>query len=154
MFDMTLPVWELIARAAAVYFALLILVRVSGKRTIGEFSPFDVIVLLLLSEAVQGSLTGSEESLQGGLIVVATLIALNLILAFVSTRSRKVESILEGEPVVLVRNGELRKQAMLRNNIPEGDLDEAMRGAKIKHRRDVHLAILEPDGEISFFRKE
>lgn len=154
MFEMQLPWWELIVRATLVYFAVLVMVRLSGKRTIGEFSPFDVIVLLLLSEAAQGSLTGSEQSLQGGLIVIATLILLNYALAFLATRSNKVESLVEGDPVTLIRDGVKRVDALRRNNIPDGDLAELMRSNGIRHESEVDWAVLEPDGKVSFFKRE
>lgn len=153
MFDMSVPAWELLLRATLVYVAVLVMLRLSGKRTIGEFSPFDVLVLLLLAEASQGAMTGGDESVQGGLLVIATLIALNWITAFISTRSRRAEALIEGTPVVLIRKGELDRTAMRRNNVPEGDIDEAMRSAQIRRREDVDLAVLEPDGEISFFER-
>lgn len=154
MFDMQEPWWQLIARAALVYFAVLLMVRLSGKRTIGEFSPFDVIVLLLVAECAQGSLTGEETSVQGGLIAIATLIVLNFILAFIATRSHPVEKVLEGDPVTLIRDGVKRVDALRRNNIPDGDLAEAMRAKGIRHESEVEWAVLEPDGEISFFRRD
>lgn len=154
MFAPDLPIWELLARAGIVYVALLVFLRLSGKRTIGEFSPFDVLVMLLLSEAAQGALTGGDESVGGGLLVVATLIALNWLVAFVSARSRTAEKLIEGQPVVLIRDGRLVDGVLARNNLPEGEVDEAMRAAGIRRRSDVQLALLEPDGEISFFRHE
>ena len=153
MFEMNVPLWELLARAVLVYIATLVMLRLSGKRTIGEFSPFDVLVLLLLSEASQGALTGGDESVQGGLFVIAVLILLNWLVAFITARSRRAEALIEGEPVVLIRGGRLDASAMRRNNIPEGDVDEAMRAAGVRRRDDVELAILEPDGEISFFER-
>ena len=154
MFELGLPAWELMARAVIVYFAVLVMVRLSGKRTIGQFSPFDVIVLLLLSEAAQGSLTGQEHSVPGGLIVIATLIALNWLIAFLSARNRKFESLIEGDPVTLIKDGVRREDAIKRNNILEGDLAEAMRSQQIRHIGDVEWAVLEPDGNISFFKRE
>ena len=148
------PWWELIARAVVVYFVVLLMVRLSGKRTIGEFSPFDVIVLLLVAECAQGSLTGRETSVQGGLIAIATLISLNYALAFIATRSHPVEKVLEGDPVTLIRDGVKRTEALRRNNIPDGDLAEAMRSKGIKHESEVEWAVLEPDGEISFFKRD
>lgn len=154
MFQLDLPVWELMARAVIVYFAVLLMVRLSGKRTIGQFSPFDVIVLLLLSEAAQGSLTGEERSVPGGLIVIATLITLNWLIAFATARNRKLESIIEGDPVTLIKDGVRRDDAIKRNNILEGDLAEAMRSQQIRHVSEVEWAVLEPDGNISFFKRE
>jgi uncharacterized membrane protein YcaP (DUF421 family) len=154
MFELTLPWWELMCRAVIVYIAVLIMVRVSGKRTIGQFSPFDVIVLLLLSEAAQGALVGQEHSVPGGLLVVATLIALNWLVAFASARNRRFESMVEGDPVTLIRDGVKREDAIRRNNILAGDLAEAMRANKIRHISEVEWAVLEPDGNISFFKRE
>jgi uncharacterized membrane protein YcaP (DUF421 family) len=154
MFDLSVPVGELLARAALIYFGVLLLIRLSGKRTIGEFSPFDVIVMLLLAEAAEGALTGGEESVPGALLVVATLIGLNYGVAFLSTRSKRFERIVEGQPVILIKNGKLVPDVLKKTNLPEGDLDEAMRTAEIRHRREVELAILEPDGEISFFKRQ
>lgn len=153
MFELTVPVWELLVRALLIYVGVLILIRMSGKRTIGEFSPFDVIVMLLLAEAAEGALTGGDESVTAALLVIAALIALNFLVALLGTRSRCFERLVEGEPVILIKHGELVPGVLERNNLPEGDLDEAMRLAAIRHRRDVQLAMLEPDGEISFFKR-
>ena len=154
MFDLSIPLWQLPVRAVLVYVAVLLMIRVSGKRTIGEFSPFDVVVLLLIAEAAQGSMIGSDTSLQGGLIVMAVLIALNYLVAFVCTRSRRMELLLQGGPVVLIRDGKLDQAMLRRHNIPEGDVDEAMRSSQIASRDDVQLAVLEPDGGISFFERK
>lgn len=154
MFEMQLPWWELILRATVVYFGVLIIMRLSGKRTMGEFSPFDVVVLLLLSEGAQNALVADDHSLQGGLIVIATLVGLNYTLAFIATRSRKAESLLEGEPVTLIRDGKRRDDALRRNNIPAGDLAEAMRAHGIRHESEVQWAVLEADGKISFFKRD
>lgn len=153
MFSLSTPFWELLARAGLIYFSLLILVRLSGKRTIGQFSPFDVIVMLLLAEAAAGGLTGGDQSVGGALVIVSTLIGLNYAMAFLSTRNRRVETLMEGAPVVLVNHGELVPGVLKRENLPAGELDQAMRGAGIRRREDVQLAILEPDGKISFFRR-
>lgn len=86
--------------------------------------------------------------------MVATLILLNYVTAFVSTRSRAVDKLLQGTPVVLVRNGVLRPDVLRRHNIPEGDLREAMRSRQLQSYEDVSLALLEPDGDISLFKRE
>lgn len=153
MFELGVPFWELPIRAAAVYLAVLLMIRLSGKRTIGEFSPFDVVVLLLIAEAAQGSLTGNDTSLHGGLVVMAILIALNYVVAYVSTRSRRMEHLLQGRPVVLIRDGVLDRDMLCRHNVPEGDVDEAMRSSHIFDRANVQLAVLEPNGGISFFER-
>lgn len=153
MFQMATPWWELIVRGALVYLGVLVLMRLSGKRTIGEFSPFDVIVMLLLAEAASPALTGGDDSIPGGLLVVATLIALNFVVAYASTRSRALDKVLQGRPVVLVRHGELFHEVLRKHNMPEGDLREAMRAKEILRIDDVELALLEPDGEVSIFKR-
>lgn len=154
MFEMSGVWWQLIIRAALVYVVVLTLLRLSGKRTIGEFSPFDIVVLLLLAEAAQGSMLGDDTSLQGGLLVIAVLVGLNWLLAFITARSAKVEAVVEGRPVILIRDGEVDRDSLLANNLPEGDLDEIMRSHQIRQRADVELAVLEPNGEVSFFKRQ
>ena len=153
MWDLSTAPWELVVRGATIYFALMILIRLSGKRTVGEFTPFDIIVLLLISEAAQGGLTAGDESITGTLILCTTLIALNFALGFISARSKTVDKVLEGEPVLLMRNGKLLKTALLRNNVPEEDLDEAIRRQGAKSRDEVKIAVLEVSGEITVTKK-
>jgi uncharacterized membrane protein YcaP (DUF421 family) len=153
MFELNLPLWQFPVRALLVYLAVLLMIRLSGKRTIGEFSPFDVVVLLLIAEAAQGSMTGNDTSLQGGLLVMAVLIALNYLVAWLSTRSRRMELLLQGGPVVLIRNGEIDFAVLRRQNVPIGDVEEAMRSHGIRRCADVELAVLEPNGGISFFER-
>lgn len=153
MWALETPWWELLLRAVVVYATLLVLVRLSGKRTLGQFTAFDVIVLLLISEAAQGPLTGGDDSVPGGLIVITVLIALNYGPAWIGARSRVLDQVLEGHAVVLMKNGQLFPGRLLAHNIPPGDFDEAMRSAGILDRAEVHLAVLETDGTISFFRR-
>ncbi len=149
MFELSVPWWSLLARGAIVYVALMVLLRLSGKRTVGEFTPFDLVVVVLLGEAAQGSLTGGDESLLGGLIVAATLIGLNYAVGFGTARSATFDKLVEGEAVLLVRNGQVHHRALKRNNIPETDLEEAVRRAGHATMDKVELAMLESSGEIT-----
>ncbi|WP_431190265.1 hypothetical protein, partial [Escherichia coli] len=88
-----------IVRGAVIYSVLLLMVRISGRRTVGQFRPFDLLVVMLLSESVSNSLSGSDESLTGGLIVAATLIALNTLVAEATARSRTLARMVDGTPV-------------------------------------------------------
>ncbi|MBL8302405.1 MAG: DUF421 domain-containing protein, partial [Ideonella sp.] len=105
MFQLELPWWELVTRAALIYAGLLVLVRISGKRTVGQFTPFDLLIVMLLSESVSNGMLGGDDSLVAGLLVAATLIALNLAAAFVTSRSERMERLLDGEPVIVGRDG-------------------------------------------------
>jgi hypothetical protein len=107
MWSLSMHAAEFVARAVLVYFAIMLLVRLSGKRTIGEFTAFDMVVVLLIGEATQGALTGGDESVGGALIVCATLVLLNYGTAFLGSRFALFDKLIEGEPVVLVRHGRL-----------------------------------------------
>src|SRR5262245_65806211 len=104
MWNLAVPVWELIFRGTAVYAFLIVLLRLTGKRQVGQLAPFDLVLLLVLSNAVQNSMTGGDNSLIGGLIVATTLVALNYFVGFATYRSKTLEAIIEGRPQVLTHN--------------------------------------------------
>jgi len=153
MFEASHPWWHFVVRAVLVYTALMVMIRLSGKRTVGEFTPFDMVVVILLGEAVQGALNGGDTSVSGGMIAAATLVAMNFGIGMLTTRSAKFDRLVEGEPVVLVRDGVLLEKALRRNNIPSSDLDEALRKAGIMEREHVAWAVLETDGKITVIPK-
>src|ERR1700751_5540712 len=100
MFNLAIPLWELIVRGAVVYVFLLILLRITGKRQIGQLAPFDLVLLLVLSNAVQNSMNGGDNSLVGGLISATTLIALNFAVAWGTYRNKWLEATVEGRPQI------------------------------------------------------
>jgi uncharacterized membrane protein YcaP (DUF421 family) len=153
MFTLSLPWWEFIARGAIVYVIILFLVRLSGKRTVGEFTPFDLVVVILIGESTQGALTGGDESVIGAPIVAATLIALNYLMGFLSARSKKVDHLLEGEPVLVVRDGTLLDHALRANNLPVSDVVEAVRKQGLRSVKQVALGVLETNGELTIVPK-
>lgn len=148
------PWWEYFLRGALVYVALMLLIRLSGKRTVGEFTPFDLVVVILVGESTQGALVGSDQSVTGGLLAATTLVFLNYLVAFFSARSRRFDRVIEGEPVVLVRHGVVRDVAMKKNHIPRSDLDEAIRGAELTDVREVELGMLETNGRITIVPRD
>ncbi len=153
MFQMQAPWWEFAARAAIVYLVLLAMVRLTGKRTVGQFTPFDLVVVMLLSEAVSGSLTGQDESLPGGLLVAATLVALDVLIALVTSRSRKADAVLQGSPVLIGRDGVIYEKVLKSQRVPRSDVEKALRGADCD-LADMRLAILEADGNINIMKKQ
>ncbi|WP_313703270.1 YetF domain-containing protein [Massilia sp.] len=153
MFDMDLPWWEFIVRGAVVYLALLVMVRLSGRRTVGQFTPFDLIVMLLLSEAVSNSMTGGDNSLGGGLIIAATLLALNTAVAMLSANSRAMAKVLDGSAVLIGRDGQFFDKIVRRCHITEADLEQALRAADCA-RQDMQTAFLEADGDITIQKKK
>ena len=114
MFQLEGPWWELPLRASVVYLALLVLVRLSGRRTVGQFTPFDLLVVMLLSESVSNSLSGGDQSLIGGLIIAAVLVALNMSMSYLSSHSKKMSALLDGTSVLLGRDGKLYDDVMKR----------------------------------------
>jgi uncharacterized membrane protein YcaP (DUF421 family) len=152
MFDLSIPWWEFIVRAAVVYLVLLVMVRITGKRTVGQFTPFDLIVVMLLSEGVSGSLNGQDESLAGGLIVAATLVALDMLIAVATSRSKKIDAVMEGNPVLIGRDGVIYRDVLKRERVPVADVEKALRGADCDIE-DMRMAILESDGNINIMKK-
>src|SRR5450432_4891158 len=101
MWTLTIPVWELIARGVIVYFFVLVLIRVSGKRQTGQLAPFDLVLLLVLSNAVQNAMNGGDNSVLGGLISATTLIAIHYVMSILTFKSKKLEVWIEGAPRTL-----------------------------------------------------
>lgn len=153
MLDLGHPWWEFVARAFVVYAVLLLLVRLSGKRSVGQFTPFDLLVVMLLSESVSESLNGGDESLIGGLIAAATLVALNLALGFAATRTRRAEDFIEGAPVLIARDGELMVDVLRRHRLGQGEWERALREADAE-LGEVRRAFLEADGTISVLKQK
>lgn len=152
MFELDLPWWELVARAALVYAALLVLVRLTGKRTVGQFTPFDLLVMLLLSEAVSNALSGGDDSVGGGLLAAGTLLALNVLVAWLTARSRRAESLIQGRAVLLGRDGQVYDEVLLRERVGQADFDKALREADCR-LEDMRCAFLEADGSISILKR-
>ena len=153
MFDMDLPWWEFIVRGLAVYILLLVMVRLSGRRTVGQFTPFDLLVVMLLSEAVSNSLNGGDNSLIGGLIAASTLVAINSLVALGTSRSARIEKLVDGAAVLIGRDGVFFDKVVRNCRLSEADVEEALREHDCK-RHEMKCAFLEADGEITILRKE
>jgi uncharacterized membrane protein YcaP (DUF421 family) len=155
MWHLEAPWHELIARAVIVYGFLLILLRVTGKRQVGQLAPFDLVLLLILSNAVQNSINAGDNSLVGGLISAVTLVTLNLIVGMATYRSKKLEALVEGRPQVLIHNGQLIDKVMSDARLTHHELNAALRRAGCLHVHEVRCAVLENNGAISVVtRKE
>ena len=154
LFELSMPWWEFVLRAVAVYVVLLALIRLSGKRTMGQFTPFDMLLIVLLGTAVQNSLIGDDVSLLGGLLLAAVLIALNWCVAWMTSRSRRAERTIEGAPVVLARNGKLFERVLQRELVSDSDFQEALRMNNVEDVSEVELALLETNGSISVVPKQ
>ena len=149
MFALAMPWWEFILRAVVVYAVVLGMVRLGGKRALGQITPFDVLLIVLLGNAVQNALLGQDTSLAGGLLLAATLITLNYTVGWVTTRSRRMERLIEGEPVLVARDGTLLDSVLRRELITQADFDAAMRQQGCGGIEEVALALLEINGHIT-----
>src|SRR6476619_6302549 len=107
MWNLAVPIWELVLRSAIVYGFLLVLLRLTGKRQIGQLAPFDLVLLLVLSNAVQNSMNGGDNSLVGGLVSAITLVGLNYAIGTATFRSKRLEALIEGRPQVVIHNGHI-----------------------------------------------
>lgn len=152
MTDLAIPWWEFIFRASLVYLALLAMIRVSGKRTIGQFTPFDLLVIMLLSEAVSNSMSAGDESLLGGLIVAVTLIVLNVSFGYITARSRKAADMIDGAVVLIGKDGHIFEDVLKRNRVGIADVEQALREADCD-LEEMHRIFLEADGSISIMKK-
>jgi len=152
VFDLQSEWWELPLRAVIIYSALLVMVRFSGRRTVGQFTPFDLLVVMLLSESVSSSLSGGEESVIGGLLAAATLVALNVLVAFATSRSARLQTLMEGRPVLVGRDGKVFGEVLKKHRVPMSDVEQALREADCE-RAQMKYACLEADGKISILKE-
>ncbi len=153
MFDLAMPWWAFVLRACIVYFVLLVMIRASGKRTMGQFTPFDMLLVVLLGNAVQNALLGPDTSVGGGLVLAVTLITLNWTVGLVSARSARIEAIIEGSPVLLARDGQVYKDVLRKELISRVDFDRALREAGCIAVDDIQSAVLETNGHITIVAK-
>lgn len=149
LFGMEHPWWEFILRASAVYLVVLLMVRTTGKRTVGQFTPFDLIVVVLMGESVSESMIGGDHSLLGGLILAATLLGLNWLVGFISAHSPRFDEMIEGRPVLIARDGELFHDVLLKQSLNVKDFESAMREADCSDLSKVEFAMLETSGHIT-----
>ena len=146
--------WHFILRASVVYFMVLAFIRVSGKRQVGQMTPFDLVLFLLISNAVQNSMNGGDNSITAGAILAATLICAAGVVSWVTRRNRTIEKLIDGEPEILIHNGRLRAHALERAGLTQHDLLAALREADCAKIEDVHAAILETTGRISVLTRK
>ncbi|HZQ24334.1 MAG TPA: YetF domain-containing protein [Terriglobales bacterium] len=136
-------------RTTAIYALVLIGVRLSGKREVGQMTPFDLTLLLLLSNSVQNAMTGPDTSLLGGIIAACTLLLLNYFVADLSGANRRFRKLIQGQPSLLVHDGKVIEAHMAKEHVSMDELQRAMREHGISSYDDIALAVLEVDGSIS-----
>src|ERR1700730_6330941 len=153
MWNMSLVWWEFVLRGIIIYFFLIVLLRLTGKRQVGQLAPFDLVLLLVLSNAVQNAMNGGDNSVIGGMISAVTLVGLNWIVGLLTYRSKKLEALVEGRPEVLIHNGKLFEQALEHAKLTQHEVMCALREAGCATIEEVQAALLENDGSISVVPK-
>jgi len=146
MFQLPLPILEKLLRPVVVYLVLVILLRVFGKRELAQLNPFDLVVLLSLSNTVQNAIIGDDNSVSGGVIGAFSLLAINWLVVRVLFRSKKMTRVLEGRAAVLIRNGQLDQRAMERESLTREELLDVIHRQGFQDFHQVHRCELEPNG--------
>ncbi len=140
-------IWiEKIIRPILIYATLVLFLRVFGKRELAQLNPFDLVVLLTLSNTVQNAIIGDDTSVSGGVVGALTLLALNYGVAFLKFKNRRIESIIEGESVTLISDGKLDKKALRRELLTKEDLDILAHHEGYDDADDIEKCILDPNG--------
>ncbi len=154
MFILGLPVLEKILRAIIVYLFLVIGLRLAGKRELAQLNPLDLIVLLTLSNTVQNAIIGDDNSVTGGLIGAATLLAINYVVVRFVYKHKQVGGLVEGQPDVLIERGKIRKDRLGKELMSQHELEAAAHRQGFSSLAEVERAVLEPGGTISFTGKK
>ena len=144
---------DLVIRATIIFFFIFLVTRIAGRRELSALEPFDLILLVVLGDLVQQGITQSDESVTGTLIVISTITLLSVAVSWVSFRSGKVRLVTEGEPIILVQDGEIIERNLRRERLTHGDLEEEARQQQVASLADVRWAILEKEGTISIIPK-
>ena len=146
--------WEFILRGVIVYVFLIVLLRLTGKRQVGQMAPFDLVLLLVLSNAVQNAMNGGDNSVAGGMISAVTLVGANWIVSLLTYRNKKIEAIVEGRPEVLIHHGKLFQKTLDHAKLTHHEVMSALREAGCSSIEDVQSAFLENDGSISIVPRD
>jgi uncharacterized membrane protein YcaP (DUF421 family) len=143
---------QIVLRTSVVYLLVLIGVRLSGKREVGQMTPFDLTLLLLLSNSVQNAMTGPDTSLAGGGVAAVTLFVLNHFVANLSGMNRDFRKFIQGQPTMLIHDGTIIESHMAKEHVSMDELERALREHSIASPKDVAIGVLEVDGSMSFLK--
>ena len=145
--------WQFVVRAVVVFVAVLFLLRLSGKRQVGQLGIAQLVALLLISNAVQNSMNGGDNSITGGLILAVVLILLSYLVEVLTYRSKKIENVIQGRPTLLIHRGKILSQHLKRELLSERELRAILRRQGIHSLDEIDEAVLESDGFVSIIRR-
>lgn len=154
MFVLGLPVAEKILRPIFIYLFLVIGLRLAGKRELAQLNPFDLVVLLTLSNTVQNAIIGNDNSVTGGVIGAATLLVVNYLVVRFLFRHEKLDALVEGQESILIEHGKLKEDELAKQLLTRQELEAAAHRQGFDAVGDIERAVLEPGGTISFFAKQ
>ncbi|MDR6935884.1 MULTISPECIES: YetF domain-containing protein [unclassified Luteibacter] len=153
-FELSEPWWHFAGRGVLTYLGLLVLMRLAGKRSFGEMSAFDVLVIVLAGGTLRTAIIGDDHSYLGAFIGVASILVTNKALGWVCTRFPWFNRLVEGMPAILVRDGRRDEAELRRQSVPDAAFNRALHAAGMEHEGSVVIARLEPNGKITFVRRE
>jgi len=143
------PILWIIAHTVVIYFFLIFLMRTIGRRTLGQLSVVDLVIIIVMGSAVETAMVNGDTSLQAGLVCASTLMVANRTLAFFVTRSRRLRRLVVGNPMILVHDGRFLDDHLRRAGLTEDDVMQALREREENRLENIHFAILEVDGTIN-----
>lgn len=146
--------WHFIVRAVIVYVFLIVILRITGKRQVGQLAPFDLVLLLVLSNAVQNAMNGGDNSITAGIISATTLVAVNWLVGWATFRSKRLEALIEGRPIILIHDGQVRHDALNKVNMTMHELKAALRAEGCASENEVRFAIVENNGHVTVIPME
>ena len=148
----SLPLAHLLVRAAVVYVFVLLLLRLGGKRQIGQMGPAEFVALLLVSNAVQNSMNGGDNSITAGLVLAVVIMGLSGLIGWLSFRSKRLADFIQGRPSLLVYKGEIVARNLAKSRVAVRELHVMLRHQGIEDLKGIHEAILEANGTLSVIR--
>ncbi len=149
VFGVHAPFWQIFYRSAIIYVAVVIGMRLTGRRQLGQMTPFDLVLILLIANAVQNAMVGPDNSVFGGLVAAATLLAMNAAVGVAIERIPRFRRVVEGRPVLLINDGKLIEDHVQRAGLTDDLVLQAIREHGFENVGQVHIAVLEIDGTIS-----
>ncbi|MEN6356856.1 MAG: YetF domain-containing protein [Armatimonadota bacterium] len=149
MWHLSFPCWQFIARAAVVYIAVIVLLRLGGKRQVGQMGVGELVAILLISNAVQNSMNGGDNSITGGVILASVIIALSIFMEYATFKSKRFENLIQGRPTLLIHHGKMIEHNLDKERLSPSELKTILRRQGIHDIHEVAEAILESDGYVS-----
>jgi uncharacterized membrane protein YcaP (DUF421 family) len=144
---------DIVLRAFVLYVFIVFVMRVIGRRELSSMTPFDLVLLIILGDAIQQGLTQDDYSVTGAILAVATIATLQVLTSYLSYRSKRARTALEGDPIVLVDHGQIVQGNLKRERMTEDEVAAEMRQQQIASLDEVDWAIIEANGSISFIKK-